>query len=96
MKTRNKAAAASRQTMNGMQAMQQVREDPSPSSRENGAENIPPSRGAAIKKDTVGKAGGQPAGAGEEDGTVVVVGVAFFLSFLSFFFFLQIVGARTW
>ncbi len=61
MKTRNKATT--RQTMNGI--MKQDREEVPPSSRDNnGAENIPP-RVAAIKKDTVGKAGGlQQAGAG--------------------------------
>ncbi len=57
MKTRNKG---SRQTMNGL--LNPRGDDQPPSSRDrdrdNGSENIPP-RVAQIKKDTVGKAGGQ-------------------------------------
>jgi hypothetical protein len=57
-KTRSKAV--SRQTMNGMQPPP-VKEDPSPSARDNGAENIPP-RNRQIKQDTVGKAAAAAAG----------------------------------
>jgi len=88
MKTRNKATNNSRQTMNGVALTQVTATAAAERERERDRdENVPPGRGAAIKKDTVGKAGGQAVG------TFLFL---FLLTLLTSFSFLQIADDPTW